>query len=81
MKSKDWEVIGIVVVVAAMITFAVATLLFGGKNTKILKVEVVSPISSDFPLPNTKYFNEDSLNPTQEIKIGEDSNSSPFNGQ
>lgn len=81
MKSKDWQVIGVVVVVAGIITFAVATLLFGGKNTNILKVEVVSPISSDFPLPNKNYFNEDSLNPTQEIKIGEDSNTSPFNGQ
>lgn len=81
MKSKDWQLVGMVVVVVAVITFAIATLLFGGKNTKVLKVEVVSPISSDFPLPNTKYFNEDSLNPTLEIKIGEDGNTTPFNEQ
>jgi len=81
MKSKDWEIIGIVVIVSGVLTFAIASLLFGGGHTKPLRVEVVAPISSDFPLPNTKYFNNDSLNPTQEIKIGEDSNTSPFNGQ
>lgn len=81
MKTKDWGAIGVVVIIAAIISFVVANLIFGGKNAPRLKVEVVSPISADFPLPNTKYFNEDSLNPTQEIKIGEDNNSSPFNGQ
>ncbi len=80
MKAKDWGVIGVVVFISGMISFAIASLLFGGKNAPRLKVEVVDPISADFPLPNTKYFNEKSLNPTQEIKIGDDSNNSPFNG-
>ncbi len=81
MKAKDWEIIGTVVLISGVLTFAVASLLFGGSHTKLLRVEVVTPISSDFPLPNSKYFNNDSLNPTQEIKIGEDSNTTPFNGR
>jgi hypothetical protein len=38
----------------------------------------VSKIAPDFPDPNEKYFNKDSINPTQDIKIGEDPNASPF---
>ncbi|MEK7471963.1 MAG: hypothetical protein AAB624_01830 [Patescibacteria group bacterium] len=80
MKTKDWGTIGVVVIIAGIVSFAVSNLFLGGKHAPRLKVEVVEPISADFPLPNTKYFNEDSINPTQEIKIGEDSNSTPFNG-
>lgn len=81
MKTKDWGVIGVVVIIACMVSFVVSNIFLGGKHAPLLKVEVVDPISADFPLPNTKYFNEDSVNPTQEIKIGEDSNNTPFNGQ
>lgn len=80
MKAKDWGTIGVVVIIAGMVSFVVSNLFLGGKYAPRLKVEVVAPISADFPLPNTKYFNENSLNLTQEIKIGEDSNSTPFNG-
>lgn len=78
MKLKDWSVIGVVIFISGMLSFVIANLLLGGKNSPRLKVEVVESISADFPLPNTKYFNENSLNPTQEIKIGEDNNESPF---
>ena len=81
MKSKDWGAVLLVVLFAGIVSFFVSNLIIGNKNTLKLKVEVVEPISADFPLPNTKYFNDDSLNPTQEIKIGEDNNNSPFNGQ
>lgn len=81
MKTKDWGAIGVVVIIAAMFSFVLTSLLFGGRHFPKLKVEVVSPISDDFPLPNAKYFNEDSLNPTQEITIGDDSNNAPFDGQ
>jgi hypothetical protein len=81
MKLKDWGVIGAVVLIAGVISFFVSNLILGGQRSPKLKVEVVEPISSNFPLPNTKYFNENSLNPTQEIKIGEDNNNTPFNGQ
>ncbi len=81
MKLKDWGVIGVVVLIAGVVSFFVSNLILGGQRAPRLKVEVVEPISSNFPLPNTKYFNENSLNPTQEIKIGEDNNNTPFNGQ
>lgn len=81
MKSREWGIIGIIVAISAMLSFVVANFLLGGSSTPKLSAPVVEPISADFPLPNEKYFNNGSLNPTQEIKIGEDNNQNPFNGQ
>lgn len=81
MKAKDWSVIAVVVLISGMITFVVANLFLGGQKAPRLKVEVVEAISADFPLPNNKYFNENSINPTKEIKIGDDNNQTPFDGQ
>lgn len=80
MKSKDWSVIAVIVILAAVVSFIVSSVIFGGSKTAKLKVEVVSPITADFPTPNEKYFNRNSINPTQEIQIGDDNNQSPFNG-
>lgn len=81
MKAKEWGIIGIIVIVSAMLSFVVANLLLGGSKAPKLTSPKVEPISADFPLPNEKYFNNKALNPTQEIKIGEDNNQDPFKGQ
>lgn len=81
MKSKDWTIIALIVVLSAVFSMVVSSFMLGGKLGSTLKVEVVSPITSDFPLPNSTYFNSNSINPTQEIQIGSDNNQSPFNGQ
>ena len=80
MKRKDWLPIIAVVAVTAILSFVLSNVVFGGKKATRLKVEVVTPITADFPLPNEKYFNRNSLNPTQLIQIGGDNNQTPFNG-
>jgi hypothetical protein len=42
------------------------------------QAEKVDVISSDFPLPNSKYFNTTSVDPTQLIQIGDSTNPNPF---
>ena len=42
------------------------------------KVEVVQKITSDFPQPDTKFFNSGAVNPTQLIQIGQEQNPQPF---
>lgn len=78
MKSKDWSAIAAIIVFSAIVSFALSNIFIGTKKTKTLKVEQVSPLTEDFPLPNKQYFNSQSINPTQEIQIGEDTNTSPF---
>lgn len=78
MKSKDWSVIMLIAFFAGVFSLVLSNFIIGSRKTNTLKVESVSPITQDFPTPNEKYFNTNSINPTQDIKIGEDPNANPF---
>lgn len=77
MKSKDIGLIAIIAVFSAIISIIASNYLIPSGD-KQQSVEVIGPISSDFQRPPDEYYNQDSINPTQEIKIGEDENSKPF---
>lgn len=77
MKSKDIGLIAIIAIFSAVISIIASNFLIPSSD-KSQTVEVVGPISSEFQRPPKEYFNQDSINPTQEIKIGEDENSNPF---
>lgn len=78
MKSHDWSVIAVIMFLSAVLSLAVSNFTIGSRKSSKLKVEQVSTLTADFPLPNKQYFNGKSINPTQEIKIGEDTNKNPF---
>ena len=82
MKRKDLApivlVIGMSVIFAALISGA----LFGSSKTGKQEAEKVTDITAEFTRPDSAYFNENSINPTQIIRIGGDANNTPFgNGQ
>jgi hypothetical protein len=84
MKQKELTLIGMVALIAIILSFIISSLVFGSPKKHPTKVPVVTPISSSFPLPQTDdnykaFFNQNSLNPTQLIQIGGNSNSVPFN--
>lgn len=79
MKQKDILLIAVISIVAGVLSFFVANLLFGGAKASKLTYPIVDPIKSDFSPPNTAYFNKDSLNPTKDITIGDTTNNKPFN--
>lgn len=77
-------VIGLVGFVAIIISFVVSGAIFGNAKKNAIKVPVVTPISSTFPLPQTdnnykSFFNSNALDPTQLIQIGNNNNQVPFN--
>lgn len=77
MKQKDIALIIVVVVVSGIIAFVVSNLLFGrAKNSQ--SADVVQPISADFKVPDSTYFNSNSVNPTKTVTIGNGSNPNPF---
>lgn len=78
MKQKDVASLIIVGVVSAVISVFVARLLFNTPKNRQEKVPVVPAISSSFPTPDTAYFNNNSIDPTQLIKIGNNNNPTPF---
>lgn len=81
MKQKDWAVVIIISFVSAIFSFVISNQIFGSPKQRQQEVEVVTPISAEFPTPDGKYFNDKALDPTQLIKIGDTNNNAPFNGQ
>ncbi|HEU4914125.1 MAG TPA: hypothetical protein VFT16_01840 [Candidatus Saccharimonadales bacterium] len=78
MKQKDVAMIIIVVFVSGVLSFVLSDMLFGKPADRQQKAEVVDVITSDFPLPSEKYFNVNSIDPTQLIEIGDSNNPNPF---
>jgi hypothetical protein len=80
MKQKDIVLIIVVAAVSGIISLVVGHLVFAAPKDRQQKVEVVDAITTDFAAPDSKYFNSKSINPTQLISIGENANTTPFNG-
>lgn len=80
MKQKDFTLIAVIVVISAVISVIISNALISSPKNRQEKVEVVQPISPDFNTPDAKYFNTNSIDPTQLIQIENNSNKQPFNG-
>ncbi len=80
MKQKDIVLIVGIAGISAIVSFVVSNKLFVAPSNRQQKVEVVDPINASFQTPDKKYFNSDSIDPTQSTTIGGDNNQNPFNG-
>ncbi len=79
MKQKDIALIVVIVIITGVVSIVLSNILIPSPNKKRQSVEVVEPITAEFAQPDQKYFNKNSVNPTQTIKIGEGLNPAPFN--
>lgn len=77
MKQKDIALIIVVGFVSAVFALVASSFLFGSSQ-KQQKAEVADKITAEFTSPDDRYFNENSVDPTQPIVIGDNSNQSPF---
>lgn len=73
MKSKDIVIIIGVAIVSAIFSYVISNAIFGGPSdtSKLLTAPDVQPITAEFPQPDPRYFNKESLNPTKDIVIGD----------
>ncbi len=78
MKQKDIALIIVIVAISAALSYVLSGMLISSPKNRKEQVEVVPQISADFSKPDQKYFNKDAVDPTRLIKIGEDSNTKPF---
>ncbi|HSX32240.1 MAG TPA: hypothetical protein VLF43_03190 [Candidatus Saccharimonadales bacterium] len=81
MKQKDIALIIIMVFVSAVVALTLSKFVFAKPADRQQTAEKVDAITADFPQPPSKYFNNGSVNPTQQIEIGNSSNPNPFNKQ
>lgn len=79
MKQKDIILVIVAVFVGIVISVVLSKTFITAPKNRQQQVEVVDPISADFPALDTKYFNGKSVDPTQLIKIGNNANTKPFN--
>lgn len=79
MKQKDITLIVIVAIFSLVVALVASSFLFGGAKAKTQQAEVVEPISAAFTQPDTRYFNDQSIDPTEVIRIDNNANQTPFN--
>lgn len=79
MKQKDIAIIAVAVIISGTLSYIISSKLFAIPQNQEAEVEVVEPITADFTQPDSRYFNKDSIDPTQPIKIGDSQNNQPFN--
>jgi hypothetical protein len=78
MKQKDLLLIGIAIVASAILSIVVSNKIFTTPADRQQQVEVAGSISPTFTSPSSMYFNSNSIDSTQSIQIGVNSNQTPF---
>ena len=79
MKQKDVALIILIVALSALASYFISNIFFATKSDLKTEAEVVIPITAEFKEPDKRYFNNDSINPTRRITIGDENNQQPFN--
>ena len=79
MKQKDIVVIVGAVIISGIFAFVISGKLISTPANRQQTVGVVPAINDSFHLPDSKYFNTSSIDPTKLIQIGNNSNQAPFN--
>lgn len=80
MRQKDMMVILAVAIFSAVLAVVVTKMLFSKPQNRQVEVEIVAPISAEFPDPDKRFFNQNAIDPTQAIQIGNSNNPDPFRG-
>lgn len=80
MKQKDIAIIIIIVFASGILSFFISNK-FISPPKHDLKAAKVEPINAEFAEPDNRYFNDKSINPTQIIRIGNNENQNPIDGQ
>lgn len=81
MKQKDVALVIVIAFISAIASFLISGRIFVTPTNRQQKVEVVDVIDSNFQTPSPKYFNTQSVDPTQLVQIGDNNNQNPFNGK
>ncbi len=74
MKQKDVVTIAFIVGLSAIFSVVASKMFISTPENRSQKVEVTDKINADFARPDEKIFNKDAVNPTQNIQIGNGSN-------
>ncbi len=71
MKQSDVAALIIIASLSMLVAYFVADAVIGGSDSESVKVKTITPITADVVEPDSSIFNEDAINPTVEVVIGE----------
>jgi hypothetical protein len=71
MKKSDIAMIILIASLSMLVAYFAAKAVLGDPNTESVTVKTVDAISADVTEPDAQVFNDDAINPTVEIIIGE----------
>ena len=78
MKKNDVAAIILIVAIAGVFSYFIASAVIGKPKNNPIQVEQVTPIGSTFPTPDSRVFNENAVDPTVEISGDGQSTDKPF---
>ncbi len=79
MKSSDIAMIILVATISLVTAYFISGALINSPDSRSTTVEIAIPINTEFPEPSSEIFNDNAINPTEKIKIGEANKETPFN--
>lgn len=80
MKKNEIALLILIIAISIGVAYAAGQALFGSASAKPVDVETVKAISPDIQQPDESIFNQNAINPTVPVKIGDPSNQQPFGG-
>jgi hypothetical protein len=78
MKKQDIAIIILIVAISALAAYLIGRAVVGDPQQQSVQVPTVEAISTNVEEPDSRVFNDDAINPTVEINIGDSSNEQPF---
>lgn len=78
MKQKDVALILVIIFVSGVFSFVLSNIFISSPEDRKADVEVVEAITPEFPELDKRFFNNEALNPTRNIDIGDSQNPNPF---
>lgn len=78
MKKQDIAIIILIVAISALAAYLIGRAIVGDPQQQAVQVPTVEAISTNVEEPDNRVFNDNAINPTVEINIGDSSNRQPF---
>lgn len=78
MKKNDIALLVLVVSLTLVASYFILKAIIGDPSQNTQSVERVEPISAELPEPSKAIFNDQAIDPTVVIQIGNPSNQQPF---
>lgn len=79
MKQKDIITLIVTAFFSIVLSIVVSKLVFSKPSNTSQQVDVIPVVSTNFSTPNSQFFNNKSIDPTQIINIGPSNNQTVFN--